>query len=208
MIVSERLLSLGFAASPPTTMAFLKGGPDDAFTPRQGRAPAAGSTRHCGGAGDALHHASSRRIYARAGACIDIAYLYRAPAGRDPARTETHGTLVGSLRDRARAGPVALPQAAGRDGAGARARRGHDLARRRRCGSFPSCPPTTSTGRCTCRATGWIDPSGSTTELARRARTLGVAVETGVRVTGIERARDGAVAAVVTDRGRVRGARS
>ena len=51
---------------------------------------------------------------------------------------------------------------------------------------------------------GWIDPSGATLELARRARDLGVAIETGVRVTGIERGPRGAVTGVVTDRGRVR----
>lgn len=51
---------------------------------------------------------------------------------------------------------------------------------------------------------GWIDPSGATLELARRARALGVAFETGVRVTAIERSARGRIAAVVTERGRVR----
>jgi sarcosine dehydrogenase len=69
---------------------------------------------------------------------------------------------------------------------------------------FPLMSPDDLHGAMYLPGDGWIDPSGSTTELARRARTMGVAVETGVRVTGIERSRDGAVAAVVTDRGRVR----
>lgn len=51
---------------------------------------------------------------------------------------------------------------------------------------------------------GWIDPSGATLELARRARGLGVAFETGTRVTAIERTARGRVAAVLTDRGRIR----
>jgi 4-methylaminobutanoate oxidase (formaldehyde-forming) len=51
---------------------------------------------------------------------------------------------------------------------------------------------------------GWIDPSGATLELARRARALGASVATGVRVTGIERDARGRIAAVVTDRGRIR----
>jgi glycine cleavage system T protein len=51
---------------------------------------------------------------------------------------------------------------------------------------------------------GWIDPGGATLELARRARARGTAVETGVRVTGIERTPRGRIAAVLTDRGRIR----
>jgi 4-methylaminobutanoate oxidase (formaldehyde-forming) len=51
---------------------------------------------------------------------------------------------------------------------------------------------------------GYIDPSGATVELASRARAAGVSVETGARVTGIERGPDGAVARVLTERGAVR----
>src|SRR5262249_61366220 len=69
---------------------------------------------------------------------------------------------------------------------------------------FPLMSPDDLHGAMYLPGDGWIDPSGSTTELARRARALGVAVETAVRVTGIERERDGAVTAVTTDRGRVR----
>jgi glycine cleavage system T protein len=69
---------------------------------------------------------------------------------------------------------------------------------------FPLMSPDDLHGAMYLPGDGWIDPSGATTELARRARALGVSVETGVRVTGIERSGDGAVAAVVTDRGRVR----
>jgi 4-methylaminobutanoate oxidase (formaldehyde-forming) len=69
---------------------------------------------------------------------------------------------------------------------------------------FPLMSPDDLHGAMYLPGDGWIDPSGSTTELARRARALGVAVETGVRVTGIERTPDGAIAGVVTDRGRVR----
>ena len=51
---------------------------------------------------------------------------------------------------------------------------------------------------------GYIDPSGATMELARRARELGVTISTGVRVTAIERSPRGAVSGVVTDHGRIR----
>jgi len=51
---------------------------------------------------------------------------------------------------------------------------------------------------------GYLDPSGITMELARRARQEGVAVHTGVRVTGIELSPSGAVTAVNTDHGRLR----
>jgi 4-methylaminobutanoate oxidase (formaldehyde-forming) len=69
---------------------------------------------------------------------------------------------------------------------------------------FPLMSPEDLHGAMYLPGDGWIDPSGATTELARRARALGVGVETGVRVTGLERSARGAVAAVVTDRGRVR----
>jgi 4-methylaminobutanoate oxidase (formaldehyde-forming) len=69
---------------------------------------------------------------------------------------------------------------------------------------FPLMSPDDLHGAMYLPGDGWIDPSGATTELARRARALGVAVETGVRVTGLERSAQGAIAAVVTDRGRVR----
>ena len=51
---------------------------------------------------------------------------------------------------------------------------------------------------------GYIDPSGVTMELARRARQAGVGVETDCRVTGLERGGTGAVTGVLTERGRVR----
>jgi len=69
---------------------------------------------------------------------------------------------------------------------------------------FPAMSPEGLHGAMYLPGDGWIDPSGSTTELARRARELGVSVTTGVRVTGIERGPRGEVAGVVTDRGRVR----
>src|SRR5262249_50986119 len=50
---------------------------------------------------------------------------------------------------------------------------------------------------------GYIDPSGGTMELARRAREMGVSVATGVRVTDIERSPRGHVTGVMTERGRV-----
>ncbi|MGH7322974.1 MAG: FAD-dependent oxidoreductase [Candidatus Rokuibacteriota bacterium] len=49
---------------------------------------------------------------------------------------------------------------------------------------------------------GWLDPSGATLELARRARQLGVTIRTGVRVTGIARSPRGAVTGVTTAEGR------
>src|SRR5215510_10196740 len=51
---------------------------------------------------------------------------------------------------------------------------------------------------------GWLDPSGATMELAGRARRMGVAMRTGVRVTGIARTPRGAVYGVETDHGPIR----
>jgi 4-methylaminobutanoate oxidase (formaldehyde-forming) len=51
---------------------------------------------------------------------------------------------------------------------------------------------------------GYLDPSGVTHALARRARKLGVAVHTGVRVTGIELSPRGEVSRVITDHGAIR----
>lgn len=48
---------------------------------------------------------------------------------------------------------------------------------------------------------GWLDPSGATLEIARRAKQLGVAIHTGVLVTGIERDERGAITALMTDHG-------
>ena len=50
---------------------------------------------------------------------------------------------------------------------------------------------------------GYIDPSGGTMELAARARALGVAIHTEVRVTGIARSARGAVTGVATEQGQV-----
>jgi len=51
---------------------------------------------------------------------------------------------------------------------------------------------------------GWLDPSGATMELAARARRMGVAIRTSMRVTGIARTPRGAVSAVETDHGAIR----
>jgi glycine cleavage system aminomethyltransferase T/glycine/D-amino acid oxidase-like deaminating enzyme len=51
---------------------------------------------------------------------------------------------------------------------------------------------------------GWLDPSGITMELASRARRMGVTMHTGVRVTGIDRAPQGAITGVQTDQGAIR----
>jgi 4-methylaminobutanoate oxidase (formaldehyde-forming) len=48
---------------------------------------------------------------------------------------------------------------------------------------------------------GWLDPSGTTMELARRARHLGVAIRTELQVTSIRRSSRGAVAGVETEAG-------
>ncbi len=48
---------------------------------------------------------------------------------------------------------------------------------------------------------GYLDPSGATMELARRAKQMGVTIHTGVRVTGIERDHRGAVKTLITDHG-------
>ena len=50
---------------------------------------------------------------------------------------------------------------------------------------------------------GWLDPNGITVEFAKRARELGVAIETNCRVTGIGRNGSGAVTHVETDHGTV-----
>ncbi|MFQ5616677.1 MAG: FAD-dependent oxidoreductase, partial [Anaerolineales bacterium] len=51
---------------------------------------------------------------------------------------------------------------------------------------------------------GWLDPSGATMELARRARRMGVSVHTGVRVTGIELSSRNEVTSVITDHGKIK----
>ncbi|MGH2524376.1 MAG: FAD-dependent oxidoreductase, partial [Anaerolineales bacterium] len=51
---------------------------------------------------------------------------------------------------------------------------------------------------------GWLDPSGATLEIARRARQMGVTLHTGVRVTGIERGPQGAVTSVITTNGQIK----
>lgn len=48
---------------------------------------------------------------------------------------------------------------------------------------------------------GHLDPYGMTTELARRARQMGAAIQTGVRVTGIDLSPTGAVTRILTDHG-------
>ena len=51
---------------------------------------------------------------------------------------------------------------------------------------------------------GYLDPSGATMEIARRAKAMGVTIQTGVRVTGIERSPRGEVAGVQTDQGSIK----
>ncbi|MEK7786622.1 MAG: FAD-dependent oxidoreductase, partial [Chloroflexota bacterium] len=51
---------------------------------------------------------------------------------------------------------------------------------------------------------GYLDPSGATMEIARRAKAMGVTIQTGVRVTGIERSPRGEVAGVQTDQGGIK----
>jgi glycine cleavage system aminomethyltransferase T/glycine/D-amino acid oxidase-like deaminating enzyme len=51
---------------------------------------------------------------------------------------------------------------------------------------------------------GWLEPNGITQELARRARALGAAVHTNVRVTGIELSAQRAVTAVQTTHGTIK----
>ena len=50
---------------------------------------------------------------------------------------------------------------------------------------------------------GYLDPSGATNELARRAKANGATMYTGVRVTEIERGARGEVRAVATDQGKI-----
>jgi len=68
---------------------------------------------------------------------------------------------------------------------------------------FPLMSPDRLFGAMYLPGDGYIDPSGGTMELARRAREMGVSVATGVRVTGIERSPRGHVTGVMTERGRV-----
>ena len=68
---------------------------------------------------------------------------------------------------------------------------------------FPLMSPEHLHGALYLPGDGWIEPSGATMELARRARERGVTVETGVRVVAIERSARGAVTGVLTDHGRV-----
>ncbi|MBI1880780.1 MAG: FAD-dependent oxidoreductase, partial [Chloroflexi bacterium] len=51
---------------------------------------------------------------------------------------------------------------------------------------------------------GHLDPSGVTLELARRARQMGVTMQTGVRVTGLEFSPAGAVTQINTDHGPIK----
>ena len=51
---------------------------------------------------------------------------------------------------------------------------------------------------------GYLDPNGITSELARRARKMGVKIHTGVRVTGIELSPQGEVTQVDTDHGPIK----
>ncbi len=66
---------------------------------------------------------------------------------------------------------------------------------------FPSMSPADLHGAIYLPGDGYLDPSGVTLELARRARALGVRVHTQVRVTGLERSADGALSGVQTDHG-------
>jgi glycine cleavage system T protein len=68
-------------------------------------------------------------------------------------------------------------------------------------GLFPAMSAADLHGAIHLPGDGWLDPSGATLELARRARQLGVAIHTGVRVTGFARGPRGAVTAVLTDDG-------
>lgn len=51
---------------------------------------------------------------------------------------------------------------------------------------------------------GWLDPSGATLEIARRAKALGVAIHTGVLVTGIQRDERGAIQLLITNNGSIK----
>jgi 4-methylaminobutanoate oxidase (formaldehyde-forming) len=51
---------------------------------------------------------------------------------------------------------------------------------------------------------GYLDPYGATMELARRAKQMGVSIQTGVRVIGVALSPAGAVTQVRTDQGNVR----
>ena len=50
---------------------------------------------------------------------------------------------------------------------------------------------------------GWIDPSSSTMEIARRAKMYGAQIFTGVRVTDIQRDAQGKISGVVTEQGAI-----
>jgi glycine cleavage system aminomethyltransferase T/glycine/D-amino acid oxidase-like deaminating enzyme len=68
---------------------------------------------------------------------------------------------------------------------------------------FPLMSPESLYGAIHLPGDGYLDPSGATLALARGARQRGVAIYTGVRVTGIEAA-GGQVTRVVTDQGAIR----
>ena len=67
---------------------------------------------------------------------------------------------------------------------------------------FPLMDPSGALGGVWLPTDGYLDPSGLTYALIGGAKSLGVSVETGVRVTGFE-TRGSRVRAVLTDRGRV-----
>jgi 4-methylaminobutanoate oxidase (formaldehyde-forming) len=68
---------------------------------------------------------------------------------------------------------------------------------------FPEMSPDELYGAIYLPGDGYLDPSGVTLELARRARQQGVATYTGVRVTGLSRSVRGEVTGVVTEQGEI-----
>ena len=68
---------------------------------------------------------------------------------------------------------------------------------------MPAASPASLHGAVWMPGDGYLDPHTATYALANAARALGATIETGTRVTAIERDHGGAIRAVVTERGRI-----
>jgi 4-methylaminobutanoate oxidase (formaldehyde-forming) len=71
-------------------------------------------------------------------------------------------------------------------------------------GLYPIMSQTDLYGALYIPGDGHLDPHGITTELAQRAKQLGAAIRTGVRVTGIDLSPKGSVLRVLTDHGPIK----
>ncbi|MBE7470056.1 MAG: FAD-dependent oxidoreductase [Anaerolineales bacterium] len=131
-------------------------------------------------------------------------HLQRQPVPPITGRNRPYGRLArgGQLAPGLQPRPLqilAAPNRAGQSvGHGGR----NDLARRS-AAYFPYMSEADLYGALYIRGDGHLEPSGVTLELARQAKQMGVAMQTGVRVTGFEFGPTGEVRQVHTDHGSI-----